>query len=387
MQLAELDEYDPTEEQFASSLAGREEPERQELASGSLESARQRYAAVLPDIAVEPPESDLPLTSPQNPDAWREEVSSRIQNYKARRRRSLGNESLSFNFESTTGNHVFLRPEREPEAEPLVAEEPLSSYYPNPYATAPAMAGYPEANEFEEEDLALEEDVANSVTFDEPAQSQMQVPVIPPPETAKLIFFPKPPMMQEQFVEQLAEPVFDVPRIVEANEAEAVTVPLADITLQPEVTDDCVPYIEPLLELPVPVAPMAHRVFAEVLDVLLVLFATGIFGIIVAKIDGDIVLTDPRTVAGLLVLVPGIFWAVYKYLFLVHGGLTLGMRMTRLRLVDFDGMPPAKLLRRYRALSMLISAFPLGLGLLWSFVDTESLCWHDRISRTYPAGR
>jgi uncharacterized RDD family membrane protein YckC len=379
-ELAEIDDYDPTEEQFASSLAGREMTQVQELASGTLMSARQRYAAVLPDVAVEAG-SDLLLTSPANPDAWRDEVSSRIQNYKARRRRSLGDESLSFNFESTTGNHVFLRPEREPEPEPMVAQEPTAAYCA--HATAPAFEDGPVQAEERRTGVPAPHMSAEPEMDVLHESAQAEIPALQQPETAKLILFPKPPMMLDAPVDQLAEPVFDVPRIVEAREAEAVTVPLADITLQPEVTDDCVPFIEPLLELPVPVAPVAQRVFGEIVDVLMVLFATGIFAIIVAKIGGDIVLTDKHTIAGLLILVPGTFWAVYKYLFLVHGGQTIGMRMTRLKLVDFEGSMPTRAPRRYRAMAMMMSAFPLGLGLLWSFVDTESLCWHDRISRTY----
>src|SRR4051812_39590172 len=86
LNLAEIDAYDPSEEQFASSLAGRDSVQDQELASGSLASARQRYAAQLPDVEAEVSQPDLHLTTPLMPDeSWREEVASRIQNYKARR--------------------------------------------------------------------------------------------------------------------------------------------------------------------------------------------------------------------------------------------------------------------------------------------------------------
>jgi uncharacterized RDD family membrane protein YckC len=391
MRLAEIDEYDPSEEQFASSLAGREADEQQELSSGTLASARQRYAAVLPDIPMEPMQSDLLPTSPPDPDAWKQEVSSRIQNYKARRRRSLGDESLSFNFESTAGNHVFLRPEREPEPEPAVAEQSGANYYSHPYATAPDLLDYTATGEASQifteiSTLGTQDEGPESAEDDVSPDPELNAAPAAQPEIAKLILFPKPPMMQSAPADQLAEPVFEVPRIVEANEAEAVTVPLADITLQPDNDDECIPFSE-TLELPVPVAPVAQRVAAEIVDSLLVLFATGLFATLVAKIDGDVVLTDRRTIAGLLILVPAAFWAIYKYLFLVHGGETLGMKLTKLRLVDFTGAAVTRTLRRHRALSMLISAFPLGLGLLWSFVDTESLCWHDRISRTYLTSR
>jgi len=384
MQLAEIDAYDPSEEQFASSLAGREhndDEEMQELSSGTLSSAQQRIARELPDIEVPMPSNDLHLTSAAAPDeSWRKEVSSRIQNYKARRRRSLGDESLSFNFESTAGNHVFLRPEKEPEPETQVSVErdPIATYYAHPYATAPVIEPeYSAAEEVQEEVEPMAEPTQRFVP---------EVPAAPPvPETAKLIFFPKPPMMQEAPVDQLAEPVFDVPRIVEAPEAvETVTVPLADIQLQPEEEDTAA---VPILDLPSPVAPVAQRVVAEAIDGMLILVATVLFATIAMRLGAGSIVGDKRTLLGLAVAIPAMFWSVYKYVFLVHAATTPGMSATRLRLADFDGGFPTPRVRRYRAFAMVVSAFPLCLGLLWSFVDPETLCWHDRISKTYLTSR
>lgn len=379
LELAEIDNYDRSEEQFASSLAGREGA-RQEISSGSLASAQQRYERELPDVATDIPmlmPQPVPPSSPED-ESWRSEVASRLQNYKARRRRSLGDESLSFNFESTAGNHVFLRPEKQPEPEPVIASsepEPdaLSTYYAHPYATAPSIE--PEYSPGTE-----------PMDYEPPIASTPE-PASPPPvmETAKLILFPKPPMVQEAPPDQLAEPVFDKPRIVEAHEAtEKVMVPLADITLQPEQREDpCVPYIEPVVELPIPVATPAQRFFAEFADLLLVLVGTALFGIIAAKLGAMPVLTDMRMLIGVTAVVAACFWSIYKYVFLVHGAITPGMQMAHVRLVDFDGHRPGIAPRRQRALAMLLSTFPLGLGLLWSFVDPDQLCWHDRISKTY----
>ena len=384
IELAEIDEYDLSEEQFESSVAGRQaddEP-RQELSSGSLTSARQRHTRELPDIAMEteipmPISHSAPLPSDES---WRNEVSSRIQNYKARRRRSLGDESLSFNFESTAGNHVFLRPEHEPEPEPVVASsepdpDPPGACYAQPYATAPALeAEYRAAEEIHE---------APASFVHEPRTAPAAL------ETAKLILFPKPPIMQEAPPDQLAEPVFDKPRIVEAHEAtEQVMVPLSDITLQPdEQEDSCAPYMEPALELPMPVATPAQRFLAEFTDLLVVLVGTALFGIIAARLGATPVLTDMRMLVEVTALVAAVFWSVYKYVFLVHGAITPGMQLGHVRVIDFEGQSPKKAARRYRALAMLLSTFPLGLGLMWSFVDPDRLCWHDRISRTYVTQR
>jgi len=380
MQLAELEEYDPSEEQFASSLAGRDHDDQvQELSSGTLLSARQRLPRELPDVEVSLPDPDLHLTSVAvAEESWRNEVSSRIQNYKARRRRSLGNESLSFNFESTAGNHVFLRPEREPEPEPPAPEaDAIAAYYAHPYATAPAIEQY----------VPVEEEIQIEGSVPEPQMFEPEPPPKPPvPETAKLIFFPKPPMMQEAPADQLAEPVFDVPRIMEATEAvETVAVPLADITLQPEA-EEHVP-AEPILDLPAPVAPVAQRIVAEAIDILFVLLATVVFAMIANRLGASSIAADKRALLELALTVPAAFWATYKYIFLVYSATTPGMSATRLRLADFDGGVPTARVRRYRALAMLVSAFPFGLGLMWSFVDPETLCWHDRISKTYVTAR
>jgi uncharacterized RDD family membrane protein YckC len=385
--LAEVDAYDPSEEQFASSVMTgvASQDDEQILASGTLASARERYSS----IHASEPQSGLPLpTFPMEYpvsqkqvvyDEWRNEVTSRLQNYKARRRGQGDEQSMSFNFESTAGNHVFLQPEPDPMATAYSEPEPAPNYYAaHAYATEPVFEESPTHSM----DQPTSEAQSSFVDFPE-----VEASPAPAQETAKLIFFPKPPMPQEMRTDELADPVFETPRILDAPEEvqdEAVAIPLADITLHPEQEEDhCVPYIEPLTELPVSVAPVAQRVFAEMLDTLLVLLATSMFALIVAKLNPAFLTQEKHALLGMLVLVPAIFWAIYKYMFLVHGGLTLGMKMAQLRLVYFDGNTPAVAPRRYRALSMLVSIFPMGLGLLWSFVDPDTLCWHDRISRTY----
>ncbi len=391
--LAEVDAYDPSEEQFASSVGGYQADVDQGLASGSLAAAQERYSSIRPQQDL--PSSTMSSSSPE-PEAWREEVASCLQSYKARRRRSLGDESLSFNFESTTGNHVFLKPE--PVAASYQEPEPVATYYGSPYATAHAFEEFTSDSEVDDlMDQPTTEPQSSFVDFQPPnfeesvekhdlRESQAKHATVP--ETAKLLLFPRPPVTQEFRLDELAETLFETPRIVEAPETvvEAVAVPLADITLHPEQEEDrCVPYIEPVTELLVEVAPVGQRVFAEMLDTALVAVATGIFGLILIRMNA--VAQDKHALYGLLALIPATFWAIYKYLFLVHGGITPGMKMAQLRLVHFDGGLPQKAPRRYRALAMLVSIFPLGLGLWWSFVDPDTLCWHDRISRTYMTAR
>jgi uncharacterized RDD family membrane protein YckC len=372
--LADVDVFEDTEEQFASSVAGMDEYEdeeqEQELSSGTLAAARERYAQLSPASMVSEPMDQ--------PESWRDEVANRLQNYKARRKRSLGDESLSFNFESTAANHVFLRPEVSPEADIEPEAEIPPSYYAHNLATAPAFDG--PVDESESMDHISHETQGSFPQFETQAEEPK-----PAPETAKLILFPRASIPQEPPRNELADPVFDKPRIVEAADTmQTIAVPLADITLRPDDEDEFyIPYIENEQELPVTVALRAQRMFGELVDVLLVVVATGLFATVVSKIDPTLLGQDRKTTFALAVLIPAIFWWVYKYLFLVYHGATIGMQLARMQLVDLDGNYPTQGRRRSRALAMLVSIFPLGLGLMWSFVDQDQLCWHDRISRTY----
>jgi len=68
--------------------------------------------------------------------------------------------------------------------------------------------------------------------------------------------------------------------------------------------------------------------------------------------------------------------------FWTHGGQTLGMRAWKIRVERFDGglLSWSDALRRYLAAWLLL--LPPGLGLLWSWLDPDCLCWHDRLSAT-----
>ncbi len=59
------------------------------------------------------------------------------------------------------------------------------------------------------------------------------------------------------------------------------------------------------------------------------------------------------------------------------------MKYARIGLCTFTDENPTRAQLRRRILASLLSACPLGLGLLWSWIDTERLGWHARISRMY----
>jgi uncharacterized RDD family membrane protein YckC len=71
-------------------------------------------------------------------------------------------------------------------------------------------------------------------------------------------------------------------------------------------------------------------------------------------------------------------------MFLLYGGRTPGMSMRGIRLSTFDGRVPLWKQRVSRARFVFISFASVSLGFLWVLVDEDKLCWHDRISRTFP---
>jgi uncharacterized RDD family membrane protein YckC len=74
----------------------------------------------------------------------------------------------------------------------------------------------------------------------------------------------------------------------------------------------------------------------------------------------------------------------YKLIWCFANRDSFGMTSTGLRVVDFDGNPPPRKRRLWRAFSSLLSVGGAGLGLIWTFADADSLTWHDQISGTFP---
>lgn len=273
---------------------------------------------------------------------WRQEVAARLHNYHSRRTRKPPRyPSLALKFDP-----------------PVYASPPTSNAEPARAMSAPA----PSRSEAATAAAAVAEEVeeARAVAADANNVIEFPRPLVPPP--------PRP--------DELAEPILDMPRILDAPEAVPKQVPLGGIILQPEETVGASE-----LELPLQVAPLGRRLTAAALDAALVGAATLMFALIADKIA--VLLPSARVLLGLGVALPAILWAVFQYVFLVYTGSTPGMRLTGLRLSDFDGSAPDRVTRRWRALAMALSAVSLGLGFLWCLLDEDTLCWHDRITRTY----
>jgi len=83
------------------------------------------------------------------------------------------------------------------------------------------------------------------------------------------------------------------------------------------------------------------------------------------------------------VLVLVLLYLLYQALFFSFSESTPGMRCARIALCTFDDENPTRGAMRRRNLAVLLSACPLGLGLLWAAFDEDRLTWHDRLTRTY----
>jgi uncharacterized RDD family membrane protein YckC len=135
------------------------------------------------------------------------------------------------------------------------------------------------------------------------------------------------------------------------------------------------------MDLPPQPAPLRQRFFSGLLDAGIVLTAIILFAATFVKLAGN---GPPLRLALLCAFaVAGALWLLFQYLFLVHGEGTPGMRAIGLELCAFAGRRPSRFARRGRALATILSGFSLGLGFVWSLVDEDTLGWHDRISQTY----
>jgi uncharacterized RDD family membrane protein YckC len=128
------------------------------------------------------------------------------------------------------------------------------------------------------------------------------------------------------------------------------------------------------------VAPVGLRALVALVDVIIAALASGLFSFVAVQFGA--LPADPRMLLVAEILVTVFFWFAYQFLYLSYAGATLGMAVTRVVLCTFEGQPVSHLRRQARAWSMLLSALSGGLGFVWAFFDEDTLCWHDRITRT-----
>jgi len=173
----------------------------------------------------------------------------------------------------------------------------------------------------------------------------------------------------------------DRPRILEVPEVAPPPPALGGITIEPAKVEE--PEKRPGIDIPLQRVPFGRRMLASLIDGAIVGAASVLYGFIFWKIA----LARPPQIQliALAAVIPCSLWAAYQYLLIVYAGTTPGLRLARLQLSRFDGTPTRRSLRRWRVLASFLSAASLGMGYVWLFLDEDTLCWHDRITRTYLA--
>ena len=199
---------------------------------------------------------------------------------------------------------------------------------------------------------------------------------------AKIIEFPRSSFSAAPISgDELAEPIFDRPRILEVPETTPPPPALGGITIEVAPVDEI--RRQPGIDIPLQSAPLMRRIAAGIIDGLIVVMASGVFGAIFWKLANF----RPPVIQmlGLAAGIPFALWVAYQYLLIVYSGGTPGLRAAGLHLTRFDGSPSNRRTRRWRVLASYLSAVSLGMGYAWLFLDEDLLCWHDRISHTYLA--
>lgn len=128
-------------------------------------------------------------------------------------------------------------------------------------------------------------------------------------------------------------------------------------------------------------APLSLRVMAALVDGCVVALALIVFVLGVAWASPE--LPTGKMAAGAAAGVLAVLWTGYQMLFFSLSEATPGMRYARIGLCTFADENPTRGAMRLRILATLLSAMPVGLGLLWACLDDDHLGWNDRISRMY----
>jgi uncharacterized RDD family membrane protein YckC len=355
---------------FADPLSrtqAKEPAQRERLEEPSLDSAGSAAAPL-----------DSNLSAPEDSLAWRQEVAARLNRYQARHKpRPPRYPSLRLRFEEVQ------------EVQPALAGTANGI----PVTDLLVSQGLPMVSN---RALALERFTEDSVSEPMPDgprspdhAGRMAADMVPATAstaaqiTAKIIEFPRSWTPAPAPLDELAEPVMDRPRILEAPEVVPPAPALGGITIEPVELQDLEK--RPGIDVPLQSAALTRRVLSAIIDDLVIAAASALFSFIFWKLTAIRPPLFPMAtvLAGLTVL----FWTAYQYLLVVYAGTTPGLLLARLELARFDGKPAGRRLRRWRVFASYLSAVSLGMGYAWVFLDEDSLCWHDRITHTYLAPR
>jgi uncharacterized RDD family membrane protein YckC len=309
----------------------------------SAESAAEEVAEeVAPNVPSAP-----------EPDAWRSEVAERLARYRTRRKpRAPRYPSLLLPFDSSESR----------------SRTPAAPASPSSTNIAPFDPSFPISHtaEYAEAPHAVPDPPMSTQTY-------------PPEPAANVIEFPRSAAIPIFHNNSLADPIFDRPRIVEAPEVLPPPPALGGILI--ETAQDLPAGPRASLDSQIHSASIPRRLLATSLDIIILASALSAFVAIFERFNA---IRGPLPLLGATAAVLAmLLWVAYQYLFIVYTGSTPGLLAARIKLTNFDGSPVPRRTRRWRVLASFLSGFSAGLGYLWCFLDQDSLCWHDRITRTY----
>ena len=284
-----------------------------------------------------------PLAEEISSPDWRDEVSAKVSSYKSRRPRPQRYPSLQLKFEQ----------------KPLLDEtrcEAGAQFSSAQYSTSGAAV--PDLDSRRNE---LEASVVSDAT-------------------ARVLEFPRQVTVPVRW-DELAEPVLDRPRILEAPELVPPPPAMGGILIEPSSEPE--PERRPGFDMPLRSSALSRRLRAGLVDALVIALAMAAFGYVFLRVTT----AEPgwKTVYELVLTLIAVLWPAYQFAFLVFSGTTPGLRLCRLRVERFDGNPVGRKLRACRVLVSLLSAISVGIGYLWCFLDEDQLSWHDRITSTHLA--
>ena len=125
---------------------------------------------------------------------------------------------------------------------------------------------------------------------------------------------------------------------------------------------------------------LLSRTLAGLIDLIIVVLCTTIFIISADYFSGIVILDIVSLIeyAGLFLMI----FLLYSIFFLATSGQTVGMMITDLRVIGIQGSRPSIGQLFIRCFGFLLSVIVLGIGLLWSLLDRNNMCLHDRLSNT-----
>ena len=307
--------------------------------------------------------------SQSNADIWRNEIQARVAGYRTRRgRRIEGAYSMRFPFPPPGQDEAAsasVAPETDAsngeqfaDAATAIVEKTSTTEVANTETCdlEVSVATEPEVSPVEmpaPSELLAEN--ARPALPEEPVEVDRE-PLAPSPPRPrpkrKVIAFPRQAVSMRE-MHHLADPVLlEQPRILDVpEELEALpTTPFLDGLQFGPATQPVAAAHADNVELPFRAAGRAHRLYAGVVDCLLVAAATMVFGAVGYKMLPKVTITKPLLMTA--ATLPILLWAVYQYVLLVYGGGTAGMRIAKIRVSTFKGTAPSRRQRRHRALAL-----------------------------------